>query len=258
MKPARFEYSRPESLDEVLQLLSDFGEEAAVLAGGQSLVPMMNLRLAQPAHLIDLNEVSELAYIRTADGGLAIGALARQRDVERSPDVSRLCPLLVEALRHVGNPQVRNRGTVVGNLAHADPTSELPAVMVACEASIALAGLNGRREIPAADFFLGPFTTGRRADELVIEVRVPALGSRGFAFEEVAPAFTAHPLAAAAAVVEPAGALRVALTGVAGAPVLVTDPDELEPASGDFRRALGAELARRALARAGERARRIG
>jgi CO/xanthine dehydrogenase FAD-binding subunit len=251
VKPAAFEYLRPRTLDEAVAALAEHGDAAVPLAGGQSLLPLMNLRLAQPELLLDLNGIDELDYIKADAEMIAIGALARQRDVERSPVVRRACPLLVRALEHVGNPQIRNRGTVIGNLVHADPTSELPAVMVALEATIVLVAGSGPRKVEAADFFLGPLATARNPDELVAEVRFRALGAGdGWGFEELAPAFTAHPLVAAAAVVRATNKPRVALAGVAGRPLLVTAPSDLESVGDEFTRAVASELGRRALERA--------
>ncbi len=137
MKPAAFDYYVPDGIDEALQLLADSGDDAKLLAGGQSLISAMNFRLAQPSCLIDLNRLHELDYVTpTPDGGLRIGALTRQRRLEREPDVARLAPLLAEAVPSIAHPQIRNRGTVGGNLAHADPASELPAIAVALRASL--------------------------------------------------------------------------------------------------------------------------
>jgi carbon-monoxide dehydrogenase medium subunit len=253
MKPAPFAYQRPASLDEALALLAEHGDEAVPLAGGQSLVPMMNLRLAQPATLVDLNEIPDLDGIEERDGTLVIGAMARQRDVERSPVVGRLCPLLPAALHHVGNPQTRNRGTIGGNLAHADPTSEVPTVIAACGAQLVLTSAAGSRAVGAAEFFLGPYMTGRLPGELVTEVRIPALRpGQGWAFEELSWSFTAHPIVAVSAVVG-GDAVRAAVAGVEGAPRMVSDAAELADVEDPHRRAAAADLVRRATARALER-----
>jgi carbon-monoxide dehydrogenase medium subunit len=255
LKPAAFDYARPRSLDEALDLLAEHGDDATPLAGGQSLVPMMNLRLAQPVLVVDLNDLAELAFVERRDSQLAVGALARQRDVERAPDCRELCPVMADALRFVGTPQTRNRGTIGGNLAHADPTSELPAVLVACDATVVLAARRGTRELPAADFFSGPHMTAREPDELVTEVRVPAFApGTGWAFEELAWSFTAHPIVAVAAVAG-AGGVRVAASGISGSPVLVAGPeDDLAGVADDFRRSAAGDLVRRAVARATARA----
>ncbi len=254
MKPAAFEYARPRSLDEALDLLAEHGDDATPLAGGQSLVPMMNLRLAQPTMVVDLNDLAELAYVERRDGQLAVGALARQRDVERSPECRQLCPVMAEALRFVGTPQTRNRGTIGGNLAHADPTSELPAVVAACGGEVVLAGRRGTRQLAAADFFAGPHMTAREPDELVVEVRVPAFApGTGWAFEELAWSFTAHPIVAAAAVADAAG-VRVAVSGVAGSPLVAGPDDDLAAVADDFRRSAAGDLIRRTAKRATARA----
>jgi CO/xanthine dehydrogenase FAD-binding subunit len=254
LKPAAFEYARPRSLEEALDLLAEHGDDATPLAGGQSLVPMMNLRLAQPLLVLDLNELAELAYVERRDAQLAVGALARQRDVERSPECRELCPVMAEALRFVGTPQTRNRGTIGGNLAHADPTSELPAVVAACDGEVVLASRRGTRALAAADFFAGPHMTAREPDELVVEVRVPPLApGTGWAFEELAWSFTAHPIVAVAAVAYTSG-VRVGVSGVAGSP-LVTSPDgDLAAVATDFRRSAAGDLIRRTAERAAARA----
>jgi aerobic carbon-monoxide dehydrogenase medium subunit len=253
VKPAPFAYERPASLDEALAVLAEHGDEAVPLAGGQSLVPMMNLRLAQPATVVDLNEVPGLDGIEERDGMLVIGAMARQRDVERSPVAGRLCPLLAAALHHVGNPQTRNRGTLGGNLAHADPTSEVPTVIAACGGEIVLTSAGGSRAVGAGEFFLGPYMTGRLPGELLTEVRIPALGpGRGWAFEELSWSFTAHPIVAVSAVAGPDG-VRAAVAGVEGTPRVVSDAAELADVDDPHRRAAAADLVRRTMARAVER-----
>src|SRR5947209_6567730 len=151
MKPAAFEYHDPASADEALRLLSELGDDAKLLAGGQSLVPLMNFRLARPAHLVDLNHLPELRYVRAENDELRIGAMTRQRQVERSPDVTGW-PLLSEAIRYIGHVQIRNRGTIGGSLAHADPSAELPAVMSALDAEISVRNAHGGRWIPASEF----------------------------------------------------------------------------------------------------------
>jgi aerobic carbon-monoxide dehydrogenase medium subunit len=173
MKPAAFEYHRVETAEEAVAVLGRLGEDGRVLAGGQSLVPMMNFRLAQPEHLVDINRVGELAYIRRDGGELAIGAMARQAAVERSAEVRADVPLLSDALRFVAHPPIRHRGTVVGSIAHADPAAELPGVAVACNARLVLTSTSGSRTVSADDFFLGPFETVLEPGELVTEVRFP-------------------------------------------------------------------------------------
>lgn len=187
MKPAPFRYLAPSTLDEALGLLAEHGDEAKVLAGGQSLVPAMSFRLAQPAVLVDLRRVPDLAGIREpADGGLTIGAMTRQRAVERSAAVARRAPLVAETLPHIAHPQIRNRGTFGGSIAHADPAAELPAVVLALDARLVLRSARGERVVAATDFFTGLFETALEADEMLTEVRLPASPPRtGWAFREL-------------------------------------------------------------------------
>lgn len=187
MKPAPFEYHRPRSLDEALALLARHGPDAKPLAGGQSLIPAMNFRLARPAVLVDLNAIEELAYVRATGGGVAIGAMTRQSVAERDASIAKHAPLLRETMPFVAHPQIRNRGTIGGSLAHADPAAELPAVMVALDATFDVRGANGARTVSAADFNTGLFTTAIRPGELLAGVTIPAApANSGWAFEEVA------------------------------------------------------------------------
>ena len=187
MKPAPFRYFAPTSLDECVELLGEHGDEAKLLAGGQSLVPMMNFRLAKPAALIDLNGLSELDYVRDADGGaMRIGALTRQRALERDPELRRCNPLLAEAIPYIGHFQIRNRGTVGGSIAHADPAAELPAVLCALGGSVRARGTGGERTIAAADFFQTYFTPDLGPDEIVTEIALPQWNSGdGWAVHEL-------------------------------------------------------------------------
>jgi carbon-monoxide dehydrogenase medium subunit len=187
MKPPRFDYEAPTSLADALALLGRHGEQAKPLAGGQSLVPLLNFRLTRPAVVVDLNGVAELAGIREGDGTIAIGAMTRQRVVERSPVVANRCPLLADALPHVGHVQIRNQGTIGGSLAHADPAAELPAVAAALGATMVAASTRGERRISWEDFFRSWFTTALEPDELLTHVRFPAQDpSAGSSFAEVA------------------------------------------------------------------------
>jgi carbon-monoxide dehydrogenase medium subunit len=190
MKPAPFEYLAPDSLDAALEILArGVGEagDAKLLAGGQSLIPVMNFRLAQPTLLVDLNRVRELDYVRQEDGGLRLGAMTRQRTLERDPLVARLAPLLAETMPFIAHPQIRNRGTVGGSLAHADPAAELPAVAVALDARFRLRRSGGERWVEARDFFCGLFATVLEPDEMLVEVALPPPPPRtGWAFLEVA------------------------------------------------------------------------
>ena len=211
MKPPIFDYYAPESLDEALTLLAEHGEEAKPLAGGQSLVAAMNFRLAQPAILVDLNRIKTLFGIRKQnDGGLHIGAMTRQRTVERSPLVATRAPLVAQTMPHIAHAQIRNRGTFGGSLAHADPASELPAVAIALDMKMRAQSIHGERWIPASDFFLGLFETSLEPDELLTEVHIPPLRTgngkglslrTGTAFDEVARRHGDYAMAGAAAVV---------------------------------------------------------
>lgn len=186
MKPAQFDYYDPTTLAEALGLLAEFGESARPLAGGQSLVPMMNMRLARPGQVIDLNRIGELSYLKVENGQLRIGAMTRQRAVERSTTVAEGWPLLREATRYIGHVQIRNRGTVGGSLAHAFPSAELPVVMVAMDASLVLRSFQGERTIPTLEFFVDAMTTALIPGELLVETRVPKWPAEtGWAFQEI-------------------------------------------------------------------------
>ncbi|HSS75764.1 MAG TPA: xanthine dehydrogenase family protein subunit M [Thermoanaerobaculia bacterium] len=188
MKPASFEYQAPATLDAALDLLARRGGEAKLLAGGQSLIPVMNFRLAEPALLVDINKLTELDFIRRdGDGGLRIGALTRQRRLERDSMVAEAAPLLHETMPFIAHPQIRNRGTFGGSLAHADPAAELPAVAVALRARLRLRKAGGERWVNATDFFAGLFTTSLELDEMLVEAAIPPLPPRtGWAFLEIA------------------------------------------------------------------------
>lgn len=178
MIPGAFEYHARTSLGEALALLAQLGDEAKVLAGGQSLIPMMKLRLAMPRHLVDINRIPGLAYVREAGGVLEIGALTREAELEESDLVRRRYPILVDTARVVADPLVRNLATVCGNLAHADPANDHPATMLALGAEVLATGPAGTRRIPIADFFTGFFTTALRPGEILTELRVPTPPAR--------------------------------------------------------------------------------
>jgi CO/xanthine dehydrogenase FAD-binding subunit len=188
MKPAPFKYVAAASLDQALAIKADFGDEARFLAGGQSLVPMLNFRVAQPKVLIDLNSLSQLSGIVCDNSArLRIGALTRYRALERDQRIAQAAPLVWEALPHIAHPQIRNRGTLGGNLAHADPASELPAIVVALGGRLRAQSIRGDRWIEARDFFLAPLTTALQADEMLVEIQLPARAKRsGTCFMEVA------------------------------------------------------------------------
>jgi carbon-monoxide dehydrogenase medium subunit len=185
VKPAPFDYILARSAQEAVEALARHRDDAKVLAGGQSLVPMLNLRLSRPAVVVDINGAPELDYLRVSDGILAVGALARQRTLERW--AATACPLIAEALRWIGHAAIRSRGTVAGSIAHADPASELPALLLCLEGTVVARGTGGARVIPASELYVAPLSTTLHADELVIEVRftVPRPGA-GWGFAEVA------------------------------------------------------------------------
>jgi carbon-monoxide dehydrogenase medium subunit len=292
VKPAPFDYYRPRSLDEALSLLTEHGDQAKPLAGGQSLIPAMNFRLGQPAVLVDLNELGELSYITPAGDGLRIGGMTRQRTIERSAVVKRAAPLLNETLPFIAHPAIRNRGTIGGSLAHADPAAELPAVAVALEARLKAQSRRGERWIPAPEFFTGLMSTVLEPDELLVEIELPPLPLRsGVAFEEISRRRGDYALVGVAALVSldeggRCSRARVALLSVGDRPMLAEhgaqaltgevptaasiraaadaagqrdiDPHTDLHASSLYRRHLASVLTRRALTRAFERARQAG
>jgi carbon-monoxide dehydrogenase medium subunit len=178
MKPPPVSHHGPETIDEAVALLAQFGGAAKVLAGGQSLVPMLNMRLTSPSRLVDVNRLAELAYVRTASEGVRVGALARHADLERDVPAFAAVPLLRQAVRCVAHPTIRNRGTTVGSLVHADPSGEMTAVLSLLGGSVALASSHGKREVGAAEFFVGPMESATAPDELAIEAFFPALAPR--------------------------------------------------------------------------------
>ncbi|MGB7951704.1 MAG: xanthine dehydrogenase family protein subunit M [Candidatus Binatia bacterium] len=285
MKPARFDHYEPATLAEALSLLAEFGDTAKPLAGGQSLVPMMNMRLARPGQLVDLNRVGELTYIEVDNGQLRIGAMTRQRALERSEVVARGWPLLLEATRHIGHVQIRNRGTVGGSLVHAFPSAELPVVMIALDATLVLRSTKGERRVRAEEFFVDVMTTVLQPGELLVEVRLPPRNpGSGASFQEVSRRHGDFALMGVAAVITPdpkgkVGAARLVFTGAVPArsrnaeeSLIGKPPDlerfakaariaamELEPesdvhASGEYRKEAAAVLGRRALEQAASRA----
>ena len=226
MKPAPFKYVVASSLDHALSLKAEYGDEARFLAGGQSLIPAMNFRLARPAVLIDINGLGELAGVSRPGGeGIRVGALTRYSALEQNGDFLKTCPLFADALPHIAHPQIRNRGTIGGNLSHADPASELPAVATAMAARMRIKSAGNEREVAAADFFVGLLTTDIAADEMLVEVLFPEPKPRtGVCFIEVARRRGDFALAGVAAIVtldEEARCadLRLALCGVGETPV---------------------------------------
>ncbi len=210
MKPAPFEYIAPTSLAEALTAVHKHGSDASLLAGGQSLVPVMNFRLAQPAALIDLNNIPELDYVRregngqpeAASGHLHIGSMTRQRTLERHPLIAQYAPLLHEAMPYIAHPQIRNRGTIGGSLAHADPAAELPVILLALDGRVQLQKSGGARWVHGRDFYTDLFTTARAEDEILTEIELPPLPPRtGVAFTEIARRHGDYALSGVAAVV---------------------------------------------------------
>jgi len=222
--PGEFEYHAPSTVDEAVALLERLGEDAKVLAGGHSLVPAMRFRLALPQYLVDINRIDGLSHIREEGGVLAIGALTREADLERSHVVAQRYPLLVDAARVIADPLVRNRATVGGNLAHADPANDHPAVMLAYGATLVAQGAGGRREIAADDFFVGLFENAMEPGEILVEVRIPAPGAgSGGAYEKFERKVGDYAVSAAAVQLTMDGdtctAARIGLTNVSAVPM---------------------------------------
>ncbi|MGD9995708.1 MAG: xanthine dehydrogenase family protein subunit M [Ilumatobacteraceae bacterium] len=184
MIPAAFDYVRAGSAAEAVSLIGQHGDDAKFIAGGHSLLPLMKLRLAQPSVLVDIGRISDLSYIRDAGDHIAIGALTRHMDIETSSVLAEHVPLLAHAAHHVGDPQVRHRGTIGGSIAHADPASDLPATTLALGATYVAQGPSGTREIAATDFFEGFLTTSLAPDEMLTEIRVPKMGGAGWSFQK--------------------------------------------------------------------------
>ena len=288
MKPAPFEYQAPESIPEVLELLAEHGYDAKVLAGGQSLVPMMNFRLVQPAVVVDINNIPELSYIESQGKGIKIGALTRHSMVERSPVIEEKAPLIHETMPQIATVQIRNRGTIGGSLAHADPSAELVVVSTALEAKFRIQSQKGERVVPAKEFFVGLLMTVLEPEELLVEIQIPQLPPRsGWSLKEVARRPHDFALVGVAAVLTldskgrcenarlvylSAGDGPISAPGAAGmligeqpTPDLIqavaekAAADEIDPgsdihATADFRRHLANVLTRRALDEAFERA----
>jgi CO/xanthine dehydrogenase FAD-binding subunit len=287
MKPPRFLYCAPLILDEALALLDQNSEDTKVLAGGQSFVPLLNMRLAGPAYIVDINHISELNYIEQEDGYLAIGATVRQRQVERSALVQEKHPLLIEVVKHIGHMQIRNRGTIVGSIAHADPAAELPALLTCLNGEVLAQSSHGERVIKAEEFFTGYLSTALEPREMLTEARFPWIAPQaGWAFMEFARRSGDYALVGAAAVLTPTPddrcmSAQIAYLGIAGSPVrghvvedvlagtalddsaldaaaevageLVSDDMSDVHATVEYRRVLTAELTRRVLKAAWER-----
>ena len=227
MKPRAFDYVRAESLDEALTALVDGGEDAKVLAGGQSLVAILNFRLAEPSVLVDINRIEELSYIKADGGMIEIGAAKTQSELQDWPGLADKAPLLAQAIPHLGHFQTRNRGTVCGSLAHADPSSELPLCLAVLGGEVVLRSTSGTRTVKAADFQTGMLSTSRRTEEIVVAARYPMKrAGEGFAFTEMAQRRGDFAIVAVAAMADN-GTVRLGVGGVADAPA-VREWDGLE------------------------------
>ncbi len=213
MYPAPFEYLRPASVDEAVALLKRHGDDAKLLAGGHSLIPAMKLRLAQPKYVVDIGRIGGLSYIKESAGKIAIGAMTTHHAIETSALLKEKCPLLPETAGHIGDVQVRNRGTIGGSLAHADPAGDWPAAILALDAELEVAGPKGRRTITAENFFVDLLQTALKDDEVLCEIRVPTTG-RTVAYEKTEQKASGFAIAGVAAVVEKGGGVRIGITGV--------------------------------------------
>jgi len=250
VKPPPFEHYEPRTLDEALELLRRYGGEAKILAGGQSLMPLLNFRLSRPAALVDLNRIPSLAGIREADGRLRIGAMTRQRTIEFSPLVRDRLPLLREATSLVGHLPIRTRGTIGGSLAHADPAAEYPAITAALDGELVVRGPGGERLLRPAEFFVSYLTTALAPDDVLVEVRLPVAPPRsGWAFEEFSRRHGDFAIVAIAALVVADGprcqVARLAAAGAGATPIRLQGAEEILQREG---------LSDRNLAAAAERA----
>jgi carbon-monoxide dehydrogenase medium subunit len=287
MIPPAFEYLRPNTVPEAIAFLQQYGDDAKILSGGQSLIPMMKFRLARPSHLIDINRISGLSYIKEEGGYLKIGGLVREAELEDSPLISQKYPILFDTSRVIADPQIRNRATLAGNLAHGDPANDHPATMMALGAKIVAIGPQGERVIPVESFFITLFTTDLQHDEIVTEIRIPAPPARsGGAYLKLERKVGDFATAAVAAqlTIDQEGTCQkagIALTNVGAIPIKVAKGEEFlqgkkldetnitqaaqlaaeaaQPSSDlrgpeEYKRALVKELTRRALVRAYERA----
>ena len=248
MKPPPFRYERAETAAGAVEFLAEHGDEAKALAGGQSLIALMNMRIARPEVLLDIGPLDELRFIEKRNGAIEVGAMTAQVELEENGDVAAACPLLAEAIPHVGHSAIRNRGTVGGSIAHADPAAELPVVLVALGGSVTLSSKGGDRSVGAEEFFKGFLATVTEPDELLRSVSFPsAEGNTGFAFEEFSRRLGDFALSSVACAVEHDGGTitgaRIALGGVAGTPVLVDGTADLAGLSGEEAGAKAADLA---------------
>jgi carbon-monoxide dehydrogenase medium subunit len=276
--PAPFDYVVAEAPDHAIELLGK-REDVKLLAGGHSLIPAMKLRLARPALLVDVGRIADLSYVREEPDSIEIGALTRHKDVAASSVLQQHCAIVSSTAGQVGDPQVRHRGTIGGSLAHSDPASDLPSVMLAVGANLVARGPSGERVIPASEFFTGVFQTALAPDEMLVQVRVPKLGSAGWSYTKLTRRAQDWATVAVAAVVQGNGSIEratIALTNMGGTPLRAhateqalgsgasiddaaalaaegTDPPADNAASSDFRRHLARVLTRRALEEARSR-----
>ncbi len=216
MIPSPFDYVRVSTVDEAIAALAEHGEDAKILAGGHSLLPIMKLRLAIPSVLIDISGISDLNYVRVEGDEVAIGAGTRHHDLENSDVAQAEVPLLPHVASRVGDPQVRHRGTLGGTVAHCDPASDLPTALLALRADVVLAGPNGRRTLPITEFFLGFFETAMEEGELIVELRVPRTGDAGWAYEKFTRRENDWPIVSAAVAHLPGGEVGVAMANMGG------------------------------------------
>jgi carbon-monoxide dehydrogenase medium subunit len=275
MIPAPFDYQRAGSVDEAIELLASHGEDAKLLAGGHSLLPLMKLRLAQPTVLVDIGRIGDLSYVEDGGGTVRIGALTRHHDVASSDLVREQVPLLAEVAGQIGDPQVRHRGTIGGSIAHGDPASDLPAVLLALRGTLVVRGPGGEREIAADDFFTGFLETALAPDDVMTEIRVPAVPGVGWAFEKFNRRSQDWAIVGvAAALTNGSGGPGVGLINMGSAPLRAagvedalrsgsgaadaaaradegTEPPGDLNASSEYRRHLAQVLVRRSLERAG-------
>ncbi|SET83521.1 FAD binding domain-containing protein [Geodermatophilus poikilotrophus] len=221
MIPGSFELVRPASVEEAVAALVEHGDDAKVLAGGHSLLPLMKLRLAMPAVLVDISRIPGLSYVRVEGDEVAIGAGTRHHELEKDAVAAAEVPILPYVASQVGDPQVRHRGTIGGTVAHSDPASDLPTALLALGGTVVVQGPSGRRDIPITEFWLGFFETALAEDELIVEIRVPRTGSAGWAYEKFTRRANDWPIVAAAAVDG-----RVALANMAGSVVRATATEE--------------------------------
>ncbi|MDH3386983.1 MAG: xanthine dehydrogenase family protein subunit M [Gammaproteobacteria bacterium] len=286
MIPPAFEYHAPGSIDDAVALLSQYGDEAKILAGGHSLLPMMKLRFAEPEHLVDINNIDSLKGISEENGTIVIGAMTSENELIASSLLQEKCPLLPEAARQIADPQVRNRGTIGGDIAHGDPGNDHPALMLALDARFTLVGANGSREVAAQDFFLGTFYTALEADEILTEIRIAAQpAGTGASYQKLKRKTGDYATAAAAAVITMAGdtcqSVRISLTNLGATALRATaaetvltgqkitedlinqaaakameicDPSEDLRGDAEYKTQMGGEMTRRAIREAVQRA----